>query len=298
MSIRLTILVIVLSVGCLTVLSVQDRVDNDLVVHVLDVDQGDAILVRFPDRSLMLIDGGPGDYALVRLGEVLPPWARKIDTVVLTHPHADHLNGLLDIFERYQVKTFVVNPVCDISLEYNHILRMVESKGITVVEMNKIRLRTVMVGGVEVLLWSSDNKYSGVQDLKLSKGIGACGELGALNNYSVFVLLRYGSVSLALTGDGEQELEASLLSDSEAWKFRNVDILKAGHHCSRTASSGSFLDFINPDLAICSCGEDNKFDHPHPEALGRFRERGIEYLRTDEVGTITIRADGVGWALE
>ena len=174
MNSKIIIVFIIISNLFLVFLWSKDRLDRNLWVHILDVDQGDAILVRFPDRRIMLIDGGPGDYVLSRLGDVLPPWVRRIDILVLTHPHADHLNGLLDVLERYRVKSFVFNFSCYEAQEYENLLEKISEERIPVVEIGSMNtensIYSIDQGGVTIHFLVSDGASGGDYILYLNNG--------------------------------------------------------------------------------------------------------------------------------
>lgn len=278
--------------------------DHNLHVYVIDVGQGDAILVRTPAGKNILIDGGGGDYVLVELGQILPPWVRRIDILVLTHPHADHFFGLMDVIERYQVGAVWWNPVYHGMPEYRYFVKLVaelEDEGILVASVSDGDFWTE--GGVEVqVLWPSPWR-SGDTALSDKEKVW-CDEMGILcnssydgnvNNDSILVLVEFGEFSILLMGDAEHEVEAELIGRDGDSRLREIDVLKAGHHCSRTASGSDFLEFVSPQVAICSCGEENKFGHPHEETLENFEDLGVRYFRTDIDGTVHIESNGDWW---
>ena len=131
----------------------------------------------------------------------------------------------------------------------------------------------------------------------ISGGDGCIDSADSTNDSSIVAVVSYGDVKVLLMGDAEELTERRLLAGRFRALFRGATILKAGHHCSRTASSDVFLDYSRPELAICSCGKDNSFGHPHEETIERFEERNIPYLRTDELGTIVVSTDGVTWEI-
>ncbi|MBN2101220.1 MBL fold metallo-hydrolase [Candidatus Dojkabacteria bacterium] len=281
----------------LIIIWIKDVRDNSLSVVFLDVGQGDSIIVRAPDGWTMLIDGGGGDYVLSQLGKVLPPWVRKIDVILLTHPHADHLRGLLEVIERYEVEEIWWNPVYYQFSEYDFFVDSVGEIGVAVdSEVSRYVNRDV---SIEVL-WPLSEDGNGISEEEMLW----CDEHNILcssrfddnvNNDSVVIFLSYQDFDLLLMGDAEYEVEEVLL---KIGSLHDVEVLKAGHHCSRTASSEEFIGVVRPELAVCSCGEGNKFGHPHKETLNNFDEFGVEYLRTDKIGNVVLKSDGEKWWIE
>jgi competence protein ComEC len=273
--------------------------DSSLYAYVFDVGQGDSILIDIPGKKTILIDGGPGDYVLVELGSALPPWIRGIDTVVLTHPHADHLEGLLDVLERYKIQEMILNPICYNNASYDYLLVQVEELDIEVVKIGLSGYKIEKYGGVSVGYFNPVSVLCGVTVLEWDVNPSVCGDCHLnLNNTSIVVAVSAVNASILLMGDAEVDVENELYRMiSSVMQRRTFAVLKAGHHCSRTASSDEFLEAIDPDVAICSLGEDNTFGHPHVETIDRFDMHGIEYLRTDSYGTITIEISSEGWRI-
>jgi competence protein ComEC len=290
-----------------------------LEVSFLDVGQGDSILIEAPSGESMLVDGGAGDIVCERLGEELPPWVRKIDIVVLTHPHSDHIQGLMEVLKRYKVSELWFYPVEYNSSDYLYFHQLLteisEEKGVEIIEVYEGRF--VKWGELILeVLWpieeltdrvgddgvdqgkviETDERISGVESL--------CGEFVCrrsfdenINNDSVVILLSFLEIEMLLMGDAEVDVEEILLDSDMLGHggdrlIRDIEILKAGHHCSRTASSREFVEVVDPEVAICSCGMGNDFGHPHDESLEIFQKAGVKVLRTDEIGTIRVRTDG------
>jgi competence protein ComEC len=270
------------------------RREMPLEVEFLDVGQGDAILITVNKRRRILIDGGSGIAVLGALGDNTMPWVRSLDVLVLTHPHSDHIQGLIEVMKRYTVKTIWAYPIDYYSPEYKYWQDLTDNlykKGI-------LDVQTVYVGdkidieGVELEILWPDVRRNNKQRDKMC-GVMPCEESfdGNINNDSVVMLLSFYNLKILLMGDAEQEVE-KLLIDKKSVDIHDVDVLKAGHHCSRTASSREFLEVVSPKVAICSCGKGNDFGHPHKEALINFEREEIIYLRTDEVGDIRVFSDG------
>ena len=246
---------------------------HGLKVAFLDVGQGDAIFVEAPNGNQILIDGGPNKAVLRELAKQMPFYDRSIDGIILTHPHLDHYGGLVDVLDNYKI-----------NLEMDSGNNNPESKGFDIyikkLEEEKAK-RIFAKRGMRVNL-----DKAVYLDILLpvinKKGMSAHDEM-------VVARLVYGNNSFLLTGDMEDNLESFLLSFGGSIKS---DVLKVGHHGSKTSTSEKFLGLVNPGLAIISAGKNNKYGHPHKEVTERLAKFEIPTLRTDEKGTIIIKSDG------
>jgi competence protein ComEC len=245
--------------------------DGLLHVFILNVGQGDSILIRTPQNDLILVDGGPNDQVLQELSSVLPFYERTIDLMILTHPHPDHVNGLIEVLRRYDVKQVMMTGIDYSYAGYDTFLNLLKEKGIEVILINgKNDYRT---GNVIIDVLYPLKSVQGQEFLNV-------------NNSSIVFRLIYGKNRFYFAGDLEKEGEAKLV---ESGLDLRADALKVGHHGSRTSSSEALLDEIRPEMALISCGIDNKFKHPHPETISKFQQRRIKVSRTDLDGRIEIR---------
>ena len=231
-------------------------------VVVLDVGQGDSILIQ-KDNVQILIDGGEDDSVLYQLAKYMPYGDMEIEVVVLTHPHSDHLGGLFYIFERYAVGEVWFNDIDYESAIYQYFLEL-EIPRREVVEGEMYRIEDWVLE----VLFASDEVYRRDSNA---------------NNASIVLQLDTNVHTFLFMGDAEVEEERYLM---EKGVLQEIDILKAGHHCSKTASSDIFLDIVEPEVAICSYGKENKFGHPHIETIERFESRNIQILSTEKEGNI------------
>src|SRR3989339_2044008 len=244
-----------------------------LKVAFLDVGQGDAIFVEAPNGNQVLIDGGPNKAVLRELSKQMPFYDRTIDGIVITHPHLDHYGGLVDVLDNYKIN-FETDSGNDNP----------ESKGFDIyarkLEEEKAK-RIFAKRGMRVNL--DEGLYLDILLPVINKkGMSAHDEM-------VVARLVYGNNSFLLTGDMEDNLESFLLSFGGSIKS---DVLKVGHHGSKTSTSEKFLGNVSPDLAVISAGKNNKYGHPHKEVTERLARFEIPVLRTDEKGTIILKSDG------
>lgn len=264
-----------------------------------DVGQGDAILAIY-DSFQALIDGGPNEQVLSCLAKHMPFWDRDLEMVVLTHPEADHLTGLIPVIERYNVKQFVVNSLVKDSAVFWHFREQVLVEGVAIYSPqagDEIKLGPM----VFQVLWPANKIGSelvwqspviGDKDQVL----GVATFAGELNDSSIVLKLSYGDFDALLTGDISSDTEEELALRNELPTSGSVEVLKVAHHGSRYSTSADFLSALKPALAVISVGK-NTFRHPTEEALTELTQQAVKILRTDKVGEVTINSDGQKWWL-
>ena len=242
--------------------------DNEIIVAFLDVGQGDSILIRSRDNAV-LIDGGDTNQGPAVLEYLRQAGISRLDYVIATHPHSDHIGGLIPVMNRVEVGRVLMPDVVHTTATFENFLGVIEN--------NQIPVTAPMAG---------DNFRAGIIDFTvLAPGAG----FANLNDASIVIRLDHGETSFIFTGDAEVGSERSMLASG---LDLHADVIKIGHHGSRTSSSGAFLDGVQPAVAVISVGRGNRFGHPHPEVLERLVYRGIAILRTDELGTIVLATDG------
>ncbi len=242
-------------------------------VTALDVGQGDAILIQTPQAQHILIDGGPDASVLAGLGRHLPFFVRTLDLIVVTHPHADHFAGLIDVLRRYRVERMLMTDVESDSKLYQQLVDEIERQHIAVLRPH--------LG--ERFYFSSARPDVGLTVL-YPFGEFANNKQTNLNNASI-VLALHDERDVLFAGDAEKEVEQRLLAAGLVW---HADILKVGHHGSSTSSTQAFLDHVRPAIAAISVGAHNKYHHPSPDIVKRLEQAGAEVRRTDQRGDISL----------
>ncbi|MFA6992549.1 MAG: ComEC/Rec2 family competence protein [Candidatus Gracilibacteria bacterium] len=248
------------------------EIPNDkLEVSFLDVGQGDSIYIKTPSNNKILVDGGPRNYVLKELSNVIPFFDKTIDLVVLTHPHDDHLQGLNEVVKRYKIGAVMMTGAAFDTEAYKEFLRLIKEKNIPVI---------IAEAGKDFSFGDVD--FDVLYPFKSVAG----NSFENINNSSIAIKLIYKNAEVYLGGDGEKEVENELVSFAAPLKS---SIYKASHHGSRTASTPQFLSEVSPKIAVIQVGKNNTFKHPHPETLRNFVRQKIEKVyRTDKDGTIKI----------
>lgn len=246
---------------------------DGLTVAFLDVGQGDAIFIEAPNGNQILLDAGYGKKVLRQLGKVMPFYDRSVDVIIESHPDNDHVGGLPDVLNRYGVSAIIESGVESESPAYVTTEKIAQEKGIRKV-LAKRGTKINLGDGVILEFLFPDRNPSGWET----------------NDASLIARLTYGNTSFLLTGDSPASMENYLVS--LGGKNLDSDILKLGHHGSRTSSTESFLGFVSPQYAVISVGADNRYGHPHTEILDRLKKLEIPFLRTDEQGMVKFKSDG------
>lgn len=243
---------------------------NELKVHFIDVGQGDSILVQFKDKNL-LIDAGPRSSSNDLLKYLKGINLTKLDYVVATHPHEDHIGGMPEIIKNFEIGEFYA-PKKQASTKIFQ----------TMVEDLKKKNHKINVAKTGVSL-DMDS------DISVEMIAPNSSDYENVNNYSAVIKVTYKDTSFLFTGDAEKLSEKEILQKKYDIK---ADVLKLGHHGSSTSSSKEFLDKVNPKIAVASLGKDNDYGHPHKEIIKAMKDRNITFYRTDELGTIVLKSDG------
>ncbi len=254
-----------------------------LELTTLDVGQGDSLFISFPQGRTMVVDGGgiipiPGSPpSRVDIGEqVVSPflWSRrvrKIDVAMLTHAHADHLRGLVNVIQNFNVGELWLGPGPN-DAELEHLLKVASERGVPVIRHSSGD--KVVMDGVELLFLSPATDWN-------PKRVS--------NNDSLVVRLGYGRRHILLAGDAEARMERLMVGDE---RELNSDVLKVGHHGSKTSTTTAFLQRIGPRFGIISVGAFSRFGHPNAEVLNALSAAGVRTYRTDYDGSVTVSTEG------
>ena len=249
-------------------------IDEKLRVHFIDVGQGDSILIDLGDIEL-LIDGGGKSPGVVSYLKSHVDGA--LEVMVATHPHADHIGGLIDVLAAFEVREIWHNGDISTSKTYSEFMSAVNSEN---AKVNKATRGDIIK--VDSLT------FSVLHPANLSD---------TANNNSILLHLGYGDIDFLFTGDAEKEAEAAMLLRADM-PIPDIEILKVGHHGSKTASSQDFLIATSPEIAIYMVGEGNSYGHPHDETIAALTEVGAEIYGTDICGTIVVISDGKSFSVQ
>jgi competence protein ComEC len=270
----ITIILGIIYIGS-SIKSSQDKVSVSKV-SMLNVGQGDSFLIQTSNGKQMLIDGGKDATVLNELSKVMPWNDKSIDIILATHSDMDHIGGLDEVLKRYKVDMFLTSEVGGNTQEYKHLMSLVQNK--------KIPAYFVRTGMKFTL---SEKEYFEV--LFPDRDV-----LGwETNTGSVVGKFVSGERSILFTGDSPAPIE-QYLAKSIPEKL-NVDILKLGHHGSRTSTTSAYLKATTPNLTLISAGKNNSYGHPHKEVLDLLKEFNVPYISTQDSGTVTFETDGVKW---
>lgn len=246
-------------------------ISGNLKVHFIDVGQADSILIQLPSSQNILIDGGNNDDGTLIVNYLKQQGVKRLDYVIGTHPHEDHIGSLDFAIRSFKVGKVYLPKVVHTSKTYEDLLLAIKDKGLTVTQA-KAGVKLDVGPGIEAVMLSPN---SSIYD--------------DLNNYSAVLKLTYGDTSFLFTGDAEAESENEMLA--AGYNLR-ADVLKVGHHGSNSSTTPTFLKAVSPKYAVISVGKDNKYGHPHPETLAKLSEAGVQIFRTDLQGTIVAVSDG------
>lgn len=282
----LSVLVVLLG----SILIYQNITYNDKRLHIVacDVGQGDAIFIRTPSGSDILVDAGPDDKVLSCLARHMPFWDRDLELVILTHPHGDHFTGFFSVLKTYKVKVFATEDLENKTLGFGELMKMIKNQAIStrfVFAGDKFKLKD----GIVLDIVGPTREF-----LRTTSPRGTIGE--SIEFASVETLVSFGKFSALLTGDSQVSELGEILPFAQ--DEIPLSILQVPHHGSKTSLNSEILDILNPSLAIISVGKKNSYGHPSEEILKILKDKDIKLLRTDRDGEIEIISDGISWGVK
>ncbi|KAB3539076.1 MBL fold metallo-hydrolase [Alkaliphilus pronyensis] len=264
----LAFLIMLLATGC------NEAIDTrNLNIHIIDVGQGDCILITAPEGKTILIDGGEAKYSKDIINYIKKHEINSIDILIATHPHADHIGGLADVIEDFKVNEIIMPPVAHTSKAFEELLITIKDKDLKI---------TAAEAGLQ---------YEIQDDITLSI-LGPLFDYGDnLNNWSATAKLTYKDKSFLFTGDIEVTAEMDIIN-SYNHSYLKSDFLKVSHHGSNTSTHQDFLEVISPNVAVISVGRENPYGFPHKEVIERLQSNNILIYRTDLHSTLVFSSDG------
>ena len=254
-----------------------------LTFVMLNVGQGDALYIESPSGVRVLLDGGPDASVLQELSKVMPFSARTLDAVIESHPDADHIVGLVDVVERYDVGSIIEPGIYKTSATAVALEQDVIDHGLKRYIARRGMVVDLGSGAILQVLYPND---------------AAIGMSRKNDNDGVIVArLVYGKTSILLTADAPFGVENKLIAmeQNDGVSELSSDILKVGHHGSKASTGADFLADVHPSLALISVGAENKYGHPTPETLNALATANVPVLRTDKDGAIVLRSNGKVW---
>ena len=248
--------------------------NTGVTVHFLDVGQGDSEFIELPEGKCMLIDASTAEYGDDIVSKVQSLGYNKIDFLVATHPHADHIGGMAQVIESLDIGEIYMPKAVSTSKTFENFLETVSD--------NNLQITTATAGKMIC-------SYSNLT----AKFLAPVGDsYDEANDFSAVVKITYGDNSFLFMGDAENLAENEMLANDSY--LLEADVLKVGHHGSSSSTGIEFLQAVNPQYAVISCGEGNSYGHPHRETLDLLNSFKVKIFRTDTDGSITVSCDGSG----
>ncbi|MGU8983276.1 ComEC/Rec2 family competence protein [Clostridium perfringens] len=245
--------------------------DSELMISYMDVGQGDAAYIKVNGNDI-LIDAGLRSNSKELLEQLKAKNIDDFELVIATHPHEDHIGGMVDVFKEYEVKAFYSPKITHTTKTYENLVKAVKDEG----------LKTKELKGGMVIDLGEGAKFEVFTPQK--------SEYEELNDYSPIMKLSFGDTSYLFTGDAEKLAEEEALAKYKT--SLDSDVIKFGHHGSSSSSSNAFIEAVSPKYGIISCAKDNKYGHPHRETLDIIKKYNIKTFRTDTDGEIILTSDG------
>ena len=255
------------------------NVDGNLQIHFIDVGQADSILIK-QDNNYMLIDGGNNEDGDMLVKYLKEQGVEKLDYIIATHPHEDHIGGLDDVLNEFDTDLVLMPDKITTTKTFEDFLLAIKNRqdvknkngeNVTLKKVPKLEEKYNLGNASFVIYAPNSSSYD------------------ELNNYSIVIKLSFGNNAFLFTGDAEKLSEKEMLDKNYDLK---ADVLKIGHHGSSTSTSDEFLEAVSPKYAVLSVGEDNSYNLPKKTVMDKFKNNNIPVYRTDEQGTIILNFDG------
>ncbi len=245
--------------------------DSQLMISYMDVGQGDAAYIKVNGNDI-LIDAGPRSNSKELLEQLKAKNIDNFELVIATHPHEDHIGGMVDVFKEYEVKAFYSPKIAHTTKTYENLVKAVKDEGLKTKELKSGMVIDLGEGAKFEVFTPQKSEYE------------------ELNDYSPIMKLSFGDTSYLFTGDAEKLAEEEALAKYKT--SLDSDVIKFGHHGSSSSSSNAFIEAVSPKYGIISCAKDNKYGHPHRETLDIIKKYNIKTFRTDTDGEIILTSDG------
>lgn len=246
-----------------------ENLDGDLKVHFIDVGQADSILITQGDHN-MLIDAGTNEAGDTVVEYLNTKGVNSFDYVIGTHPHEDHIGGLDNVINDFNITTLLLPKATSNTKTFKDVVNAASNKNLKLT-VPKVGTKYKLGEATFEILAPNSEKYE------------------STNNYSIVIKLTYGKNKFLFTGDAETISENEILANDVDI---SADLLKIGHHGSYTSTSAKFLEAVNPKYAVICVGKDNKYNHPVKSVMERLKKNNIDVYRTDELGSIIATSDG------
>ena len=274
-------LLIIISMLSLTLFGCKDSNTNNktsntsnMTVHYINIGQGDAELIQVNGKN-MLIDSGSRTNKKDLISYLDKLKIKKLDYVIATHPHEDHIGNMDKVIDKYEIGSFYSPKITHTTKSFENMINSLKKKNLKI---------NVIKEGIDSIDLGKNTKVE-----IFSPKSGGYGKDTSMNNYSPIMKITYGKNSFLFTGDAEKLEENYVLNKNYNLKS---DVLKLGHHGSSTSTSYKFLEKVDPSIGIISCGIDNKYGHPHKETLANLKKLKVKIYRTDKDGTIVLESNG------
>lgn len=269
------VIIAILSVFAIATTGLASSNDGLLKIYFLDVGQGDSGFIVTPSGQQILIDGGPSDVVISKISSRMPFYDKDIDVLIASHKHSDHISGLMNVLDRYDVKNIVDTKIGYASSEVSKWDQLKRVEGANEIEA-KAGGYIDLGEGIAITFLHPDSTLEG----KASKNP---------NDDSIVAMLQYKNFRVLFVGDAGAKVENAMMASGINL---SADVLKVGHHGSATSTSTKFLSAVSPKVATIEVGSKNTFGHPSPIVISRLENNGIKYYRTDADGDIEVVSDG------